>query len=122
VRIFPKQRREMLPDAIGSLVGTLRYELSPRFGRGSFGTVYKQPRCRSMKRFFFDLAGDIPARDFLGHECSSKKEARKHASFIAHRIGTEKPSFAKSRNCISVRDERGTAFFEVPITSTVRHA
>jgi len=75
-----------------------------------------------MKRFFFDLAGELPARDFLGHECSSKKEAKRHASFIAHRIGTEKPSFAKPRNCISVRDERGTAFFEVPITSTVRHA
>jgi hypothetical protein len=27
-----------------------------------------------MKRFFFDLAGEFPARDFLGHECSSKKK------------------------------------------------
>jgi len=54
-------------------------------------------------------------------ECSSKMEAKRHASFIAHRIGTEKPSFAKPGNCITVRDESGCAFFDVPITSTVRH-
>jgi hypothetical protein len=74
-----------------------------------------------MQRFFFDLVGDVPARDFMGHECSSKKEARQHASLIAHRIGTERPSFAKQGNRISVRDERGIAFFDVPITTTVRH-
>jgi hypothetical protein len=73
-----------------------------------------------MKRFFFDLAGELPARDFLGHECSSKREAKRHASFIAHRIGTEKPSFAKPGNRITVRDETGVAFFEVPITSATR--
>jgi hypothetical protein len=60
-----------------------------------------------MKRFFFDLVGDIRAHDFMGHECSSKREAKKHASFIARRIGTERPSFAKPGNVIAVRDERG---------------
>jgi hypothetical protein len=74
-----------------------------------------------MKRFFFDLVGDVPARDFLGHECSSKKEAKRHASFIAHRIGTEKPSFAKPGNRITVMDESGSAVFEVPIASAVKH-
>jgi hypothetical protein len=75
-----------------------------------------------MKRFFFDLVGDIRARDFMGHECSSKKEAKNHhASFIAHRIGTERPSFAKSGNFIAVRNERGAEIFAAPITSTVRH-
>ncbi len=74
-----------------------------------------------MKRFFFDLVGDVPARDFLGHECSSKSEAKRHASFIAHRIGTEKPSFARPGNRITVRDEAGSAFFEVPIASAVKH-
>jgi hypothetical protein len=59
-----------------------------------------------MKRFFFDLVGEIRARDFMGHECSSKKEAKSHAAFIAHRIGTERPSFAKVGNFIAVRDER----------------
>jgi hypothetical protein len=73
-----------------------------------------------MKRFFFDLTEEIPARDLLGHECSPKKEAKQHACFIAHRIGTEKPSIAKPGNYISVRDKRGIAFFEAPITSTNR--
>jgi uncharacterized protein DUF6894 len=68
-----------------------------------------------MKRFYFDLDGAIPARDFMGHECSSKKEARQHASFIAHRIGTEHPSYAKPGNRIIVRDEKGITVFDVPI-------
>jgi len=42
-----------------------------------------------MKRFFFDLVEEIRAHDFMGHECSSKKEAKKHAAFIAHRIASE---------------------------------
>jgi hypothetical protein len=93
-------------------------EIDSRF---SFGTVWTTARCRRMKRFFFDLAGELPARDFRGHECSSKKEAKRHASFIAHRIGTEKPSFAKPGNRITVRDDTGAAFFDVPITSSTRH-
>jgi hypothetical protein len=56
----------------------------------------------------------------MGHECSSKKEAKTHAAFIAHRIGTERPSFAKRGNFIAVRDERGAKIFAAPITSTVR--
>jgi hypothetical protein len=74
-----------------------------------------------MKRFFFDLVGDIRAHDFMGHGCSSKKEAKNHAAFIAHRIGTERPSFAKRGNYIAIRDERGAEIFGAPITSTVRH-
>jgi hypothetical protein len=73
-----------------------------------------------MKRFFFDLIGELPARDVLGHECSSNKEARQHAHLIARRVGTEHPSFAKGGNRVAVRDERGTKIFEAPITSTVR--
>jgi hypothetical protein len=76
--------------------------------------------CAIMRRFFFDLVGDIRAHDFMGHECSSRKEAKKHASFIAHRIGTERPSFARPGNFIAVRDERGAKIFAAPITSTVR--
>jgi hypothetical protein len=68
-----------------------------------------------MKRFFFDLVGEIRACDFMGHECSSKKEAKSHAAFIAHRIGTERPSFAKQGNFIAVRDERGVKIFAAPI-------
>jgi hypothetical protein len=81
----------------------------------------RQFGCAIMKRFFFDLVGDIRAHDFMGHECSSKKEAKQHAAFIAHRIGTERPSFAKPGNFVAVRDERGAKIFAAPITSTVRH-
>lgn len=73
-----------------------------------------------MKRFFFDLAGELPANDVQGHQCRSRKEAKDHAQFIAHRIGTEQPTFAKPGNYISVRDESGTEVFEAPIKSAAR--
>jgi hypothetical protein len=69
-----------------------------------------------MKRFFFDLAGQLPANDVLGHQCRSRKEAKDHAEFIAHRIGTERPNFA---NYISVREDSGTEIFKEPIKSAV---
>jgi hypothetical protein len=97
----------------------VQFEGSPQPEDLLFGTSHELGRCRRMKRFYFDLVGDLPARDFMGHECSSKKEAKQHASFIAYRIGTEKPRFAKPGNRISVRDERGEAFFDVPITSAI---
>jgi hypothetical protein len=73
-----------------------------------------------MKRFYFDLVGDLPARDVLGHECFSRKEAKKDACLIAERFGSERPSFAKPGNGISVREDSGTEFFVAPIKSTVR--
>jgi hypothetical protein len=51
----------------------------------------------------------------------SKKEAKQHPAFVAHRIGTEHHSFAKPGNRISVRNEKGLEIFAVPITSTPRH-
>jgi hypothetical protein len=77
-------------------------------------------RSSFMKRFFFDLEGELPARDVLGHRCKSRKEAKDHAKFIAQRIGTERPSFGKPGNYISVRDEMGLKIFEAPIQSTMR--
>jgi hypothetical protein len=71
-----------------------------------------------MKNFFFDLAGELSARDVLGHQCRSSGEAKDHAQYIAHRIGTERPSFARPGNYISVRDENGTEIFEAPIESS----
>jgi hypothetical protein len=72
-----------------------------------------------MKQFFFDLAGELSAQDVLGHRCRSVKEAKDHAEFIAHRIGSERPTFAKPGNYISVRDESGNEIFEAPIKSAV---
>jgi hypothetical protein len=71
-----------------------------------------------MKRYYFDLIGELPARDFVGHECSSR--ARKHASFIAHRIGSEHPHFVKPGNQIAVREEGGVSFYQTPIALTSR--
>jgi hypothetical protein len=73
-----------------------------------------------MKRFYFDLVGELPARDVVGRECASRKEARRHACFIAHRVGTERPSFAKPGSGISVREESGTEFFLAPIKLTAQ--
>jgi hypothetical protein len=50
-----------------------------------------------MAKYFFHLAGDLPAHDLIGHECANDQEARDHGSFIAHRIGTEKPGMIRGR-------------------------
>ncbi|WP_376711596.1 DUF6894 family protein [Bradyrhizobium altum] len=71
-----------------------------------------------MPKYFFHLAGDVPANDVLGHECSSAKEAREHGSFIAHRIGTEKPEMVREGNFISVRDERDSELSQISLAST----
>jgi hypothetical protein len=71
-----------------------------------------------MPKYFFHLAGELPAHDLLGHECGDDREARDHASFIAHRIGTEKPGMVREGNFISVRDERDREIAQVPLAST----
>ncbi len=73
-----------------------------------------------MKTFFFDLAGELPAHDVLGANASPARKRKDHAQFIAHRMGTERPTFAKPGNYISVRDESGREIFEAPIKSTIR--
>jgi hypothetical protein len=71
-----------------------------------------------MPRYFFHLAGELPAHDLLGHECANDSEAEEHGSFIAHRIGTEKPEMVRQGNCISVTNELGDEIFQVAIAST----
>ncbi len=73
-----------------------------------------------MKRFFFDLSGEVSAKDVHGRLCSSQREAREHAAFIAQRIGTERPEFVRLGNCIKVRGERGEVVFTAPIITTQR--
>jgi hypothetical protein len=68
-----------------------------------------------MKQFYFDLAGAFSAHDRVGHRCVSRREAKEHAKFIAHRIAVEKPPFAQPGNYIRVRDENGVEIFEAPI-------
>jgi hypothetical protein len=71
-----------------------------------------------MPKYFFHLAGQFPAHDLLGHECENDEEAKDHGSFIAHRIGTEKPGMVRDENFISVRNQRDEELFKVPLAST----
>ncbi len=71
-----------------------------------------------MPKYFFHRAGELPAHDLLGHECANDVEARDHGSFIAHRIGTEKPGMVREGNFISVRDEGDKEIAQVPLAST----
>lgn len=71
-----------------------------------------------MPRYFFHLAGELPAHDLLGHECGNDTEARDHGSFIAHRIGTEKPDMVREGNFISVRGQRDREIAQFPLAST----
>jgi hypothetical protein len=71
-----------------------------------------------MPMYFFHLAGELPAHDLIGHDCADEKEAKDHASFIAHRIGTEKPGMVREGNFISVTDQQGREVHRVPLAST----
>jgi hypothetical protein len=68
-----------------------------------------------MPKYFFHLAGQLPAHDLLGHDCANDREAKDHGSFIAHRIGTEKPGMIREGNFISVTDELGKEIFQAPL-------
>jgi hypothetical protein len=70
-----------------------------------------------MPRYFFHLAGRLSARDLIRHECSNDDEAREHGSFIAHRIGTEKPDMVREENFIVVTNETGDELFKLPVAS-----
>ena len=71
-----------------------------------------------MPKYFFHLAGDLPAHDLIGHDCANDNEAKDHASFIAHRIGTEKPVMVREGNFISVVDQEGMEIYQAPLAST----
>jgi Domain of unknown function (DUF6894) len=73
-----------------------------------------------MDRFYFDLAGDFAAHDFVGHGCANEDEAEEHGRFIAQRIGTEKPEMARRGYYILVRDEAGHEIYRAPITSALK--
>ena len=72
-----------------------------------------------MPKYFFHLAGQLPAHDLLGHDCANDREANDHGNFIAHRIGTEKPGMIREGNFISVTDELGNEIFRSPLASVM---
>jgi hypothetical protein len=115
---------ERAKDAPNYWLAAPRFPLEPKRRRTASEAILELSVIagvwKAMKRYYFDLIGEVPARDFLGHECSSRNEARKHASFIAHRIGNEHPHFVKPENRIAVREEGGAAFYQAPIALTSR--
>jgi hypothetical protein len=71
-----------------------------------------------MSKYFFHLAGELPAHDLIGHDCENDSEAKDHGNFIAHRIGTEKPGLVREGNFISVVNEHGIEVAQLPLAST----
>jgi hypothetical protein len=74
--------------------------------------------CPCMPTYFFHLSGQVPAHDATGHQCTNDGEAKEHGSFIAHRIGTEKPEMIREGNFISVENERSEEIARIPLAST----
>jgi hypothetical protein len=71
-----------------------------------------------MPRYFFHLAGDIPARDRIGHDCRDDENARSDGNFIAHRIGSERPEMIREENYISVTNEDGREIARIALAPT----
>jgi hypothetical protein len=71
-----------------------------------------------MPTYFFHLLGQIHAHDRAGHECKNDEEAKEHGTFIAHRIGTEKPEMVREENFISVANEQSEEIARIPLAST----
>jgi hypothetical protein len=67
-----------------------------------------------MTRYFFHLAGQLPAHDLVGHECNNDDEARKHGSLLARGVENEYPEGGLGR-FISVTNETGDELFKIPI-------
>ena len=72
-----------------------------------------------MPKYFFHLSGQLPAHDLLGHDCANDREAKDHGSFIAHRIGTERPGMIRDGNFISVTDGFGKELYQIPLASVM---
>jgi hypothetical protein len=84
------------------------------------GTIGVDVRLGGVPKYFFHLISDVPAHDLIGHECENDEEARENGSFIAHRIGTEKPEMVREGNFISVSNGEGAEILRAPLASTTR--
>jgi hypothetical protein len=85
----------------------------------AFGNNGARDGLPCMPKYFFHLSGQIPAHDRTGHQCTNDAEAKEHGSFIAHRIGTEKPEMVQEGNFISVANEQSEEIARIPLASTV---
>lgn len=66
----------------------------------------------------FHLAGGIPARDRVVHDCTDDESARSDGNCIAHRIGSEKPEMIREGNYIAVTNEDGREIARIALAST----
>jgi hypothetical protein len=71
-----------------------------------------------MPRYFFHLVGDAPARDQVGHECESDKQATEDARLIAQRLSRERPEMFRDGNYICVTNEVDEGIVRVPLAFT----
>jgi hypothetical protein len=98
---------------VDALYASVEQRDNPTQGRNPFkGNMRAALGLTCMPKYFFHLAGQIPAHDLIGQECANESEAKDHGTFIAHRIGTEKPEMVREENFISVRDTAIERFFE----------
>jgi hypothetical protein len=70
-----------------------------------------------MPKYFFDLLGDVPAHDLIGHECADDEEAEKYGKMLAHNVGTDRPDMVRESNYISVVDSSDRELFKIPLSS-----
>jgi hypothetical protein len=94
--------------------------MATHFYRGAdLGTRNSAVRCLEMQHYFFHLVGDLEAHDLLGRDFENDKQAKEHATMLAHKVGTDKPALVNGENCILVKSELGTEVFRAPIASTL---
>ena len=72
-----------------------------------------------MSKYFFHLAGIMPAHDPVDYERENDEEARDHGSLNAHRIGTEKPEMVREENSIWVVNKADHQIATVPLASMI---
>jgi len=70
-----------------------------------------------MPKYFFHLAGNVSARDLLGHECANDKAAENYGKMLARNVGTDKPHLVMDGNYIAVASEDGKEIFKIPLRS-----
>jgi hypothetical protein len=112
--ILPELLKEVRSGAAAAL------DLATGTGPLAIRNETSAPWLTVMPRYYFHLAGEIPAQDVLGHDCVNDREAQEHANFIAHRIGTEKPEMVKSQNYILVTNDQELEVARAPLASASR--
>jgi hypothetical protein len=70
-----------------------------------------------MAKYFFDLAGELPAHDLIGLELADDAAASEHARVLASKFALEKPELAHPGNHIAVLDSERKELFRIGLPS-----